>query len=46
MVVKKPINGNNIQENMITKINLDIMKPIYEKTIENKNLDEILNLIR
>lgn len=44
MQVKKAISGTNLSENLITKINTDIMKPIYDKALETKNLEEIIDL--
>ena len=45
MAVKKKISSNNLKENLIGAVNYEIMKPIYEKANETKNLDELIELI-
>eukprot|EP00825_Cyclidium_porcatum_P047448 TRINITY_DN7719_c0_g1_i1.p1 TRINITY_DN7719_c0_g1~~TRINITY_DN7719_c0_g1_i1.p1 ORF type:complete len:218 (-),score=64.98 TRINITY_DN7719_c0_g1_i1:113-766(-) len=46
MQVKKNIASNNLQENLVGKINYEIMKPYFTKAAETKNLEEIFDFIK
>lgn len=45
MAIKKKISSSNLKENLIGEVNYQIMKQIYDRANETKNLDELIELI-